>query len=335
MTTRTDERVAVFRAAVSSESIDFRQIRDLAFQGIPDAPALRSVYWKLLLSYLPNDRAQWPALLDKSRAAYRAFVSELVIDPHRADHADQPAEPDHPLSTSASSTWNAFFKDGEIIEEIDKDVRRTLPHMQFFAMAQHSTALRQILFIYAKLNPGIRYVQGMNEVLAPLYYVFCRDAEPPQAAGQDDSEADAFFVFSALMGEIRDGFCKSLDKSETGVHGLLERFSQRLLAVDAELWHDFAAKKLDPQFYSFRWLTLLLSQEFELPDVLRVWDALFADARRFDFLYDVCCAMLSLLRESLLDGSFADNLKLLQNYPIQDVEAILARAVQLVREPAA
>eukprot|EP01116_Phalansterium_solitarium_P016475 TRINITY_DN3837_c0_g1_i5.p1 TRINITY_DN3837_c0_g1~~TRINITY_DN3837_c0_g1_i5.p1 ORF type:complete len:203 (-),score=5.47 TRINITY_DN3837_c0_g1_i5:400-1008(-) len=120
MTTRTDERVAVFRAAVSSESIDFRQIRDLAFQGIPDAPALRSVYWKLLLSYLPNDRAQWPALLDKSRAAYRAFVSELVIDPHRADHADQPAEPDHPLSTSASSTWNAFFKDGEIIEEIDK-----------------------------------------------------------------------------------------------------------------------------------------------------------------------------------------------------------------------
>lgn len=33
-------------------------------------------------------------------------------------------------------------------------------------------AMCRVLFIYAKLNPGIKYVQGMNELLAPLYYVF-------------------------------------------------------------------------------------------------------------------------------------------------------------------
>lgn len=38
-------------------------------------------------------------------------------------------------------------------------------------------ALKRILFIFAKLNPGIRYVQGMNEVLAPLYYVFKTDID--------------------------------------------------------------------------------------------------------------------------------------------------------------
>ncbi len=38
-------------------------------------------------------------------------------------------------------------------------------------------ALKRILFIFAKLNPGIRYVQGMNEVLAPLYYVFKTDRD--------------------------------------------------------------------------------------------------------------------------------------------------------------
>jgi len=32
--------------------------------------------------------------------------------------------------------------------------------------------LARVLFIYAKLNPGIKYVQGMNEVLAVLYYCF-------------------------------------------------------------------------------------------------------------------------------------------------------------------
>ncbi len=36
----------------------------------------------------------------------------------------------------------------------------------------HADVLARVLFIYAKLNPGIKYVQGMNEVLAVLYYCF-------------------------------------------------------------------------------------------------------------------------------------------------------------------
>ena len=45
-------------------------------------------------------------------------------------------------------------------------------------------------------------------------------------------------------------------------------------------------------FVSSRWLTLLLSQEFPLPDVLRIWDSLFADENRFDFLIYICCSMI-------------------------------------------
>lgn len=51
-------------------------------------------------------------------------------------------------------------------------------------------------------------------------------------------------------------------------------------------------QNIKPQFFAFRWLTLLLSQEFLLPDVIRIWDSLFADDSRFDFLLLVCCAML-------------------------------------------
>ena len=39
----------------------------------------------------------------------------------------------------------------------------------------HWEALERILFIYAKLNPGIGYIQGMNEILGPLYYVLAND----------------------------------------------------------------------------------------------------------------------------------------------------------------
>jgi hypothetical protein len=36
-------------------------------------------------------------------------------------------------------------------------------------------ALKRMLFIYAKLNPRISYVQGMNEILAPIFYVVAQD----------------------------------------------------------------------------------------------------------------------------------------------------------------
>lgn len=36
----------------------------------------------------------------------------------------------------------------------------------------HWEVVERILFIYAKLNPGIAYVQGMNEIVGPIYYTF-------------------------------------------------------------------------------------------------------------------------------------------------------------------
>lgn len=41
-----------------------------------------------------------------------------------------------------------------------------------------------------------------------------------------------------------------------------------------------------------RWITLLMSQEFPLPEVLRIWDSLLSDRKRFDFLIDLACAMI-------------------------------------------
>jgi len=47
------------------------------------------------------------------------------------------------------------------MEEIQKDVCRTYPEMHFFADTDggHQLVLRRILFVYAKINGGVRYVQ--------------------------------------------------------------------------------------------------------------------------------------------------------------------------------
>lgn len=39
----------------------------------------------------------------------------------------------------------------------------------------HWEIVQRILFLYAKLNPGQGYVQGMNEIIGPIYYVFASD----------------------------------------------------------------------------------------------------------------------------------------------------------------
>jgi len=91
--------------------------------------------------------------------------------------------------------------------------------------------LARVLFIYAKLNPGVRYVQGMNEVLAVIYYCFWSFG--------DDSilyskylESDLFFCFNNLMIEIRDGFMRELDEESSGISGKVRSFANILRAID-------------------------------------------------------------------------------------------------------
>jgi hypothetical protein len=90
------------------------------------------------------------------------------------------------------------------------------------------------------------------------------------------------------------------------------------------------ALQVDPQFYAFRWITLLLTQEFPFPDAVRMWDTILSDpCGRLDCLLRICLAMLLHVRQQLLEGDFAANVKLLQHYPSTDVSVLLHRAASL------
>eukprot|EP00771_Trimastix_marina_P002105 gnl/Trimastix_PCT/3219.p1 GENE.gnl/Trimastix_PCT/3219~~gnl/Trimastix_PCT/3219.p1 ORF type:complete len:488 (-),score=158.61 gnl/Trimastix_PCT/3219:38-1501(-) len=271
------------------------------------------------------DHADIQEHLAKRRAEYQAFVADFAIDP------DASPPTDHPLSSQEDSTWNQYFENQKIVTEIRKDVKRTYPDMHFFstesttAMCPHHQALERILYVHAKLNPGICYVQGMNELLAPIYFVFAQDP----STTEEEAEGDAFWAFMNLMGETRDMFCKALDSEDTGLNGCILYLHEKLCQLDRELWDSLEEKQIKPQFYGIRWLSLLLSQEFDLPDVLRIWDSLFSDAKRFNFLFYLCSTMIIHYREELLAGDFAHNIKLLQSMPPIDVAILLDEAADL------
>lgn len=190
----------------------------------------------------------------------------------------------------------------------------------------HWEVVERILFLYAKLNPGQSYVQGMNEIIGPIYYVLATDPRPDWRM---HAEADCFYCFTNLMSDIRDFFIKTLDDAESGVKGVMTGFMRRLSDLDPKCHTKLQSQDLKPQYFAFRWLSLMLSQEFPLPDVLRIWDSLLSDsdsARRRKFLIDVCVAMVTLVRDEILSNDFAENMKLLQNYPSIDVQIILSKA---------
>ncbi len=149
------------------------------------------------------------------------------------------------------------------------------------------------------------------------------------------AEADCFFCFTNLMSDIRDFFIKTLDKTESGISGIMVRFMDTLRMRDRETHERLREQDIKPQFFAFRWLTLMLSQEFPLPDVLRIWDSLLCDETRCDLLIEVCVAMIVLAREKILLQEFPENMKLLQNYPFTDVGIILNAAMTAAKVPTA
>ncbi|KAM6297227.1 TBC1 domain family member 13 isoform 2-T2 [Aegotheles albertisi] len=264
-------RIADFQEVLGEPTVALGKLRDLCFSGIPFDGGLRCLCWKILLNYLPLEKALWSSLLKKQRDLYSQFLKEMIIQPGIAkanlgvSREDVTLE-DHPLNPNPDSRWNTYFKDNEVLLQIDKDVRRLYPDMAFF---QRPTDY-----------PCLLILDPQNE-------------------------------FETLRKRVEQTTLKSqtVARNRSGVTN--------------------QEQNIKPQFFAFRWLTLLLSQEFLLPDVIRIWDSLFADDNRFDFLLLVCCAMLTLIRDQLLEGDFTLNMRLLQDYPISDVHLILKKAKEL------
>ena len=131
-----------------------------------------------------------------------------------------------------------------VLEEICKDINRTHTEMNFFVkpidkknmfsekeliklvetkrnctlkslnatykiniVLTHADVLSRILFIYSKFEPEVSYVQGMNEIIAPIYYTFSFD-RINESEPIDDIEADSFWCFFNLMCTYRELFDK-------------------------------------------------------------------------------------------------------------------------------
>ena len=170
----------------------------------------------------------------------------------------------------------------------------------------------------------------MNEQVGLLLWAACNG----NASQVNNVEAEVFFCFQSLMQWCGDHFSSIEDHhGDTGLSETLKTYNFLLKLCDPELHQHLDQKcMIAPEYYAFRWISILFAVEFPVADVLSLWDFMlsFTDKVSISALF-VAVAMLVNIREKLLEGDTGSCLEMLQNYPPQiEVSDILATSQALI-----
>lgn len=204
---------------------------------------------------------------------------------------------DHPLESSSKSQWKNMLNDVDLHGEILKDTKRTRPYMNFFSQSINNNntnvmsigtiinnssnddnqatgreILTNILFIFSKEHPNLKYSQGMNEILAPLLYCLSTDTN---IYFKKFIEADAYYCFCEIIKGLESWYIDNC----ANVPLKVKEFEYLLRKKDSDIYDLFKKSNIDFQFFIFRWVSLCFSQEYEIPELLRIWDSAFSYCR--------------------------------------------------------
>ena len=331
--------------------------------GVPDEiPILRSIVWKINLGYLSINNEEWENILSDKRNSYfyyKNIIQKNLLEEFKLfeNYSNMSKEEKEDLDKKTNKL---------LLEQICKDVNRTHNQMDFFfkptdennKLSQkelieimdnrrncsmkdindiykiniketHADVIARILYIYSKFFPDISYVQGMNEIIAPIYYVFSFD----KTYGVEDSvkniEADVFWTFNSLMEQIKNNFNSEKNQDDTGIGGKVQKFKKMLQNMDLQLYQHFEAFNVEYYTFAYRWFILFFSQEFLMIDILRLWDYLFSSDDKFFNCYFVSLAVLELKRDDLLVSDLSGILSNLKSLKGLNVEEIISLAKKI------
>ncbi|KAK5663669.1 hypothetical protein OQA88_4100 [Cercophora sp. LCS_1] len=162
----------------------------------------------------------------------------------------------------------------------------------------------------AAAEPGT-YVQGMNVLAAPFLYAA-------------RSEAEAFVGFHQLLTRELPGYIRG---AMDGVHKGLALVDKVLAIVDPKLSLYLLSKSMSAEIYAFPSVLTLCACTPPLPEVLRLWDFLFAYGPHLNILCIV--AQLILIRTKIMESPSPN--KLLRSFPALQADQIKAATLTIIK----
>ncbi|KAL1838277.1 hypothetical protein VTJ49DRAFT_2848 [Mycothermus thermophilus] len=155
------------------------------------------------------------------------------------------------------------------------------------------------------------YVQGMNVLAAPFLYAA-------------RSEAEAYVAFHQLLTKELPGYIRG---AMDGVHKGLALVDKVLAIVDPKLAMYLLSKNLTAEIYAFPSVLTLCACTPPLPEVLRLWDFLFAYGPHLNILCIV--AQLVMIRTKIMDSPSPN--KLLRSFPSLQADQIKRTTLAIIK----
>ena len=308
-------------------------------EGIPDdLPILRAYIWKILLNYLPEDPKLWGDTLSERRAkynSYKTFTEEKI----KKELSEKKYKSKNTLTQIIKDVYRTNSEIKFFFELTDKkssvsaeEVKKKLENRKTCSFAKiediyynekecefHVDVLKRILFIYTIFCPDISYHQGMNELLAPIYYCYSYDQTYTDET-QEDIEADSYWSFFNLMTNVSLSFVAAKNKGlETKGYIL----SNCLKYVDEDIYNSLEKLNIKNEYYSYRWFILLFSQEFKIQDLLKLWDLIFSSEDKYYYVVYIGIAILLKKKDIITKGEMVDAMTGLQNFSDINVDELI------------
>ncbi|OHT14016.1 hypothetical protein TRFO_15664 [Tritrichomonas foetus] len=306
------------------EKVDIDEIRRLASHGLDGyQPEDRAVAWLCMLNIYPEDPLEWPMKRSELRESYWAFVKDLGLaewDTKNIPHQPQVSYYQLKNNVLMGQIHGDLVRTGRTIfflqpDPIDDGYEPDSADMVMVQFARHVRRLERILYVFATCNAGWGYMQGFNELIIPLYYCFI-SALPFFNNDMILLEALTFQALQTLITESGlHEFYTTQDNSSIIMHRL-EDFNQLLSRHMSDVASIINELNIHPLLYCFRWFNLLFSQEHDLPNIILIWDDLFAHFDQLmDMVFYIGLGHIKQISGQLEKGNYTGTLSALQNMP--------------------
>jgi len=270
-----------FDAALAPDSVDKRVLAELVWKGIPEGLS-RAEVWQLLLGYRPLTRGRREEALQRKREEY----CELRRNLYDASPAVTRAGDGSPRMVGGERD-----EELQLLRQIRKDLPRTRLRSGALAPCASSERLvedpriqslmERVLFVWAVRQPASGYVQGLNDVLLPLIFVFISDRAvgwPLDGLDAQDRlrgvEADCYWCLTKILSEIFDHYTHG----QPGIQRMVQRLRDILNRVDQPLARHLEVQGIDILHTAFRWITCLMVRELPMGCCVRLWDTFIAES---------------------------------------------------------
>lgn len=308
-------RISQFENVLAAPTVDLKALRKISWNGVPDR--FRPEVWQLLLGYLPVNKDRREPTIARKRKEFRDSI---------------------PLYYNLEAAEDRSTPEGVTMDQIMKDLPRTCPDTPFFHQQPVQEAMKRILFIWSIRHPASGYVQGINDLVTPVFIsciqMFVPDALRCDVAALDpvimsNVEADVYWCLTKLLDNIQDHYTFS----QPGLQRMMLRLEDLVHRLDNELHEHLVAEGVQYMHFAFRWMSCALLRELPLKVIMRLWDTYFSEEQGGfeNFHVYVCVVLLKTFKEKLMGMQFQDILMFLQDPPTADwtdeeIDPILSQA---------